>query len=70
MQSLLDMSVYWGCNCFGVDFRSLLRVKQNWSELCIDKECICIWYHFKCGSRGRDRGSGPPLENHKLYGFL
>ena len=24
----------------------------------------------KCGSRGGDRGSGPPLENHKLYGFL
>ena len=26
----------------------------------------------KCGSRGGggDRGSGRPLENHKLYGFL
>ena len=26
----------------------------------------------KCGSRGGggDRGSGPPLENHKLYGFI
>ena len=24
----------------------------------------------KCGSRGGDRGSGPPLENQKLYGFL
>ena len=26
--------------------------------------------YYKCGSRGGDRGSGPPLENHKLYGFL
>ena len=26
----------------------------------------------KCGSRGGGggQGSGPPLENHKLYGFL
>ena len=22
------------------------------------------------GSRGGERGSGPPLENHKIYGFL
>ena len=24
----------------------------------------------KCGSRGRDRGSGPPLENYKNIEFL
>ena len=23
-----------------------------------------------CGSRGGDRGSGPPLKNHKNIGFL
>ena len=25
---------------------------------------------FKCGSRGEIGGPDPPLENHKLYGFL
>ena len=41
MHSLLDMSVHLGYGCFEIDFRLLLRVTQNLSERCIDKECIC-----------------------------
>ena len=30
-----------------------------------------LWADFKmCGSRGGDRGSGPPLETYKNIGFL
>ena len=47
MHSLFDRSVHLGYGCFGVDFRSLLRVTQNLSEQCIDKECICIWCNFQ-----------------------
>ena len=28
-----------------------------------------LWICFMCVSRGGDRGSGPPLKNHKNIGF-
>ena len=63
MHSLLDRSVHLGYGCFGVDFWSLLRVTQNLSEQCIDKECICILCNFQaCRISGyRDIAPGSEL---------
>ena len=47
MPSQLDRSIHRGYCCFGVDYQSLLRVTQNLTERCIDKECICIWCIFQ-----------------------
>ena len=62
MHNLLEWSVHWGYGCFRIDIWSLLQATYSFSERCIDKKSIFIWYNFQACSIAGYRDITPESE--------